>query len=91
MREHFPQLQVLYAETFRDMDFASRPYRLRLEALVKASCARHGLRERLTDNLVTQDAGDEKKGRGCRTVVRRTGQALRIARRFARHICDVSV
>ena len=64
VREHFPHLQVLYAEKFRDMDFASRPYRLRLEALVKASCARHGLRERLTDNLLTRDAGDEKKASG---------------------------
>lgn len=60
VREHFPHLQVLYAERFRDMDFASRPYRLRLEALVKASCHRHGLRERLTDNLLTRDAGDER-------------------------------
>ncbi len=62
VREHFPHLQVLYAEQFRDMDFASRPYRLRLEALVKASCARHGLRERLTDNLLTRDAGEPRKG-----------------------------
>ena len=64
VREHFPHLQVLYTEKFRDMDFASRPYRLRLEALVKASCIRHGLRERLTDNLLTRDAGDEKKAPG---------------------------
>ncbi|MGI4755953.1 MAG: SPL family radical SAM protein [Janthinobacterium lividum] len=64
VREHFPHLQVLYAEKFRDMDFASRPYRLRLEALVKASCQRHGLRERLTDNLLTRDAGEEKKASG---------------------------
>ena len=60
VRDNFPQLQVLYAERFRDMDFASRPYRLRLEALVKASCVRHGLRERLTDNLLTRDAGDDR-------------------------------
>ena len=60
VRDNFPHLQVLYAERFRDMDFASRPYRLRLEALVKASCVRHGLRERLTDNLLTRDAGDER-------------------------------
>ena len=61
VREHFPHLQVLYAEKFRDMDFAARPYRERLRALVTASCKRHGLRERLTDNLLTRDAGDEKK------------------------------
>jgi DNA repair photolyase len=61
VREHFPQLQVLYAEKFRDMDFAARPYRERLRALVTAACTRHGLRERLTDALLTRDAGEEKK------------------------------
>lgn len=61
VREHFPHLQVLYTEKFRDMDFASRPYRFRLEALVRASCQRHGLQERLTDTLLTRDAGEEKK------------------------------
>jgi DNA repair photolyase len=61
VREHFPHLQVLYEEKFRDMDFAARPYRERLRALVTAACARHGLRERLTDALLTRDAGDEKK------------------------------
>ncbi|MGI4853977.1 MAG: SPL family radical SAM protein [Janthinobacterium lividum] len=64
VREHFPHLQVLYTEKFRDMDFASRPYRLRLEALVHASCQRHGLCERLTDNLLTRDAGEERKQPG---------------------------
>ena len=64
VREHFPHLQVEYTERFQTMDFASRPYRERLEALVRASCRRHGLRERLTDNLLTRDAGDMKKGPG---------------------------
>ena len=76
VREHFPHLQVLYTEKFRDMDFASRPYRLRLEALVRASCKRHGLRERLTDNLLTRDAGDEKKQPG---AVGAAGQGLLFA------------
>ncbi len=61
VREHFPHLQVLYAEKFRDMDFAARPYRERLQALVSASCRRHGLRERLTDALLTRDAGEARK------------------------------
>ena len=61
VREHFPHLQVLYEEKFRTMDFAARPYRERLRALVLASCARHGLRERITDELLTRDAGEEKK------------------------------
>ncbi len=64
VREHFPHLQVLYAEKFRDMDFAARPYRERLRALVTASCRRHGLTERATDSLLTPDAGEEKKAAG---------------------------
>ena len=61
VQEHFPHLQVLYEEQFREMDFASRPYRERLRALVKASCARHGVGERRMDELLTRDAGPEKK------------------------------
>ena len=45
-------------ERFRNMDFADKPYRERLETLVRASCRRYGLRERLTDNLLTRDAGE---------------------------------
>ena len=60
VREHFPHLQVLYAENFRDMDFAARPYRERLAALVTASCRRHGVPERATDSLLTRDAGEKK-------------------------------
>lgn len=58
VRDHFPHLQVTYLERFRDMDFADRPYRERLDTLVKASCRRYGLRERLTDTLLTRDAGE---------------------------------
>ncbi len=61
VREHFPHLQVLYAEKFRDMDFAARPYCERLRALVSASCRRHGIAERMTDALLTRDAGEGKK------------------------------
>jgi DNA repair photolyase len=61
VREHFPHLQVLYEERFRNMDFASRPYRERLRALVRASCARHGVGERSMDELLTRDVGEEKK------------------------------
>ena len=60
VRDHFPHLQVEYLERFRNMDFADRPYRERLNALVQASCRRHGLRERLIDALLTRDAGDPK-------------------------------
>ena len=58
VRDHFPHLQVEYLERFRNMDFADRPYRERLNLLVQLSCRRHGLTERLTDNLLTRDAGE---------------------------------
>jgi DNA repair photolyase len=58
IRDHFPHLQAEHLERFRNMDFADRPYRERLNALVQASCRRYGLRERLTDALLTRDAGN---------------------------------
>lgn len=72
VREHFPHLQVEYLERFRNMDFADRPYRERLNALVQASCRRHGLRERLTDALLTRDAGDAETGSRTVSVQGRT-------------------
>ncbi len=60
VRDHFPHLQAEYLQRFRNMDFADRPYRERLNALVQASCRRYGLHERLTDALLTRDAGDPK-------------------------------
>ncbi len=74
VREHFPHLQVLYTEQFRDMDFAAGPYRERLQALVRASCRRHGLGERVSDNLLTRDAGEEKKGPGSAMSMPAQGQ-----------------
>ncbi|MEZ2345435.1 radical SAM protein [Terriglobus sp. RCC_193] len=61
IREHFPHLQALYMERFRDMDFASRPYRERLRALVKASCIRHKVGERHMDSLLNGEDRNEKK------------------------------
>ena len=61
VREHFPHLQALYTERFRDMDFAARPYRERLRALVQASCKRHGVRQRIGDDLLTRDAGEPRR------------------------------
>ncbi len=63
VREHFPHLQVLYAERFRDMDFAARPYRERLQALVRASCRHHGVRERIGDDLLTREADAPRRVR----------------------------
>ncbi len=62
VRDHFPHLQAEHLERFRNMDFADRPYRERLNALVQASCRRYGLTERLTDALLTRDAGISRTG-----------------------------
>ena len=60
IRDHFPHLQVAYLERFRNMDFADKPYRERLNTLVQLSCRRYGLSERLTDTLLTRDAGESE-------------------------------
>jgi len=61
VKEHFPALEAEYAKRFATMDFASRPYRERLRAMVAAACKRHGLRQRAMDSLLSQDAGDGSK------------------------------
>ncbi|MBS1813645.1 MAG: radical SAM protein [Acidobacteria bacterium] len=53
IQEHFPQLQQDYAERFREMDFAARPYRERMRALVAAACRKHGLQKRMSGELST--------------------------------------
>lgn len=69
IRDHFPHLQTEHLERFRNMDFADRPYRERLNALVQASCRRYGLRERLTDALLTRDAGKPGQNSSHRDIV----------------------
>lgn len=61
VEKNFPHLTGVYAERFRMMDFAARPYRERMRALVQTSCKKHGLNQRRTDALLTNDAGSEKK------------------------------
>lgn len=61
VREHFPALEGEYAERFALSDFASRPYRDRLAAMVRDACRRHGIAERSTDALLTRDAGNARK------------------------------
>ena len=58
VREHFPSLLPVYEEHFRTSDFALRPYRERIAALVKAACERNGLKERSSDALLTRDIGE---------------------------------
>src|SRR5882762_9316317 len=71
VREHFPALEPEYARRFAAMDFASRPYSERLRALVSAACKRHGLRERMSDALLTREAEIKKSSRSERPVQQR--------------------
>ena len=58
VREHFPALEAEYAARFAHAEFASRPYRQEIAALLRKVCRRHGLSERSTDALLTRDTGD---------------------------------
>ena len=62
VREHFPALEAEYAERFGTADFAARPYRQRMEAMVAGACRRYGIAERSTDALLTRDAGAHRRG-----------------------------
>jgi DNA repair photolyase len=57
VREHFPALEAMYDQRFRDEAFVSRAYQNRIDALVKAVCAKHGLGRRSTDALLTREPG----------------------------------
>jgi DNA repair photolyase len=57
IREHFPALEAMYNQRFRDEAFVSKGYSNRIEALVKSVCAKHGLGRRSGDALLTRDAG----------------------------------
>ena len=61
VREHYPALEEEYAERFRGRDFAAGPYRRELSWRVKAACQRYGVATRLTDALLTRDAGESKR------------------------------
>jgi DNA repair photolyase len=62
VREHFPHLAGEYARRFAKVDFADGPYKRKLALMVKRACHKHGLAERFSDTLPTQDAGDLRKG-----------------------------
>ena len=61
VREHFPALEAEYAARFAHAEFASRPYRQRMSALVARACRHYGIPERSTDALLTRDAGGRKR------------------------------
>src|SRR5580704_13395767 len=54
IREHFPALEPMYRKRFDGEAFVSRAYRNRIEGLVKAVCAKHGLGRRNGDALLTR-------------------------------------
>jgi DNA repair photolyase len=57
IREHFPALEPMYRQRFDSEAFVSQVYRKRIEALVKAVCAKHKLERRRGDALLTRQAG----------------------------------
>ena len=71
VREHFPALEAEYAARFAHAEFASRPYRQNMAALVAGACRRYGIPERSTDALLTRDTGERK---GIAGTERRTAQ-----------------
>jgi DNA repair photolyase len=60
IREQFPELEAMYLKRFKDEAFVSKGYRARMEELVKAVCAKHGLARRTGDALLTRDVGERR-------------------------------
>ncbi len=63
VRDHFPALEAEYAERFAHAEFAARPYRQAMAALIATVCRRHGIPERSTDALLTRDTGSREEPR----------------------------
>ena len=59
VREHFPDLESMYRQRFDSDAFVSTAYRKRIEALVRAVCAKHKLERRSSDALLTRQIGEE--------------------------------
>ena len=57
VREHFPALQADYAKRFATADFAGKAYREKLATMVAVACAKHGLKQRSSDALLTRNEG----------------------------------
>lgn len=62
VREHFPALEAEYSEHFAHAEFATRPYRQAMQAMMSRVCLRHGIPERSTDALLTRDVGVRRPG-----------------------------
>ncbi len=61
IREHFPALEPMYRQRFAAEAFVSKAYRSRIEALVKAVCAKYSLERRDGDALLTRQVGDGRQ------------------------------
>ena len=55
VREHFPALEAMYRQRFESEAFVSTAYRKRIEALVRAVCAKYKLERRNEDALLTRE------------------------------------
>jgi DNA repair photolyase len=64
IREHFPELEAMYLQRFKEEAFVSRGYRARMEELVKAVCAKHSLPRRSGDALLTRELGERRQPTG---------------------------
>lgn len=59
VREHFPALETMYRQRFDSEAFVSRAYNNRMQALVRAVCARHNLKRRSGDALLTRAVSED--------------------------------
>ena len=59
IREHFPALEPMYRQRFDGDAFVSAAYRKRIEALVRAVCAKYRLGRRSGDALLTRQREDD--------------------------------
>jgi DNA repair photolyase len=57
IRDHYPELEASYAARYDSEAFVGKGYAERLRGLVRAVTRKHGLRERMTDAILTRDAG----------------------------------
>jgi hypothetical protein len=62
IRKNFPALEKMYAQRFAANDFASRAYSKQIETMVRTVCAKHFLKRRSSDALLTRDAGEASYG-----------------------------
>jgi DNA repair photolyase len=61
VREHFPALESMYGKRFESDAFVSTAYSKRMQELVRLMCARHKLKRRSGDALLTRPAGDGRQ------------------------------